>query len=105
MDYNKNESKIDKRNEIAKKKAVALQYRADYVAPKVVATGSGHMAQKIIDTAKDSDVKLHHNPELVEELAKVDLGATIPPELYEIVAQILVFIDDLDRFEEMRRNG
>jgi len=105
MDYNKNESKIDKRNEIAKKKAVALQYRTEYVAPKVVATGSGHMAQKIIDTAKDSDVKLYHNPELVEELAKVDLGATIPPELYEIVAQILVFIDDLDRFEEMRKNG
>jgi len=97
--------KDDKRNEIAKKKAVALQYRAEFPAPKVVATGSGHMAQKIIETAKESDVKLYHNPELVEELAKVDLGATIPPELYEIVAQILVFIDDLDRFEEMRRNG
>jgi len=102
---NINDKNNQKKNEIAKKKAVALQYRLDYAAPKVVATGSGHMAQKIIDTAKDADVKLYHNPELVEELAKVDLGATIPPELYEIVAQILVFIDDLDRFEEIRKNG
>ena len=88
-----------------KKKAVALQYRVEYTAPKVVASGSGHMAQKIIDVAKESDVKLHENPDLVEELAKVDIGAEIPPELYEIVAQILVFISDLDRLEGMRRIG
>ena len=95
----------DKNKEILKKKAVALQYKFDYPAPKVVATGSGHMAQRIIDSAKKADVKLHHNPALVEELAKVDLGAEIPPELYEIVAQILVFIDNLDRMEEIRKNG
>ena len=92
-------------NDLKNKKAVALQYRMDYAAPKVVATGAGHMAQKIIDTAKDADVRLHYNPALVNELAKVDVGADIPPELYEIVAQILVFIDDLDRLEEIRRNG
>jgi len=87
------------------KKAVALQYRVDYQAPKVVASGAGHMAQKIIDTAKDADVNLHYNPALVEELARVDVGAEIPPELYEIVAQILVFINDLDRLEEIRKHG
>ena len=91
--------------EMQRKKAVALQYRMDYSAPKVVATGSGHMAQKIIDAAKGADVKVHHNPQLVEELAKIDLGAEIPPELYEIVAQILAFIDNLDRLEELKRHG
>ena len=96
---------MDKRNqEQGRKKAVALQYRADYVAPKVVARGSGHMAQRIIETAVDSDVALYENPGLVEELTKVDLGAEIPPELYEIVAQILVFVDDLDKLEALR-NG
>ena len=90
---------------LKRKKAVALQYRLDYPAPKVVATGGGHMAQKIIDAAKDAGVKLHHNPALAEELAKVDLGMEIPPQLYEIVAQILVFIDDLDRLEGLRKNG
>jgi flagellar biosynthesis protein len=94
---------MDKKNqEQARKKAVALQYKMDYVAPKVVARGSGHMAQRIIDTAKDADVALYENPDLVEELSRVDLGDEIPPELYEIVAQILVFVDDLDKLEAMR---
>ena len=87
------------------KKAVALQYKLDFAAPKVVASGSGHMAGRIIDTAKDADVKVYHNPQLAEELFKVDIGAEIPPELYEVVAQILVFINDMDKLEEIRRNG
>lgn len=91
-----------KNQEQSRKKAVALQYHMDYVAPKVVARGSGHMAQRIIDAAKDSDVALYENPKLVEELSRVDLGDEIPPELYEIVAQILVFVDDLDKLEAMR---
>jgi len=85
-----------------KKKAVALQYNTDYVAPKVIASGVGYMAQKIIDTAKDADVKLYHNPSLVEELVKIDIGTEIPPELYEVVAQILVFIDNLDNIQRLR---
>ena len=91
-----------KKQEMARKKAVALQYRADYVAPKVVARGTGHMAQKIIDTAQDADVALYEDSKLVEELTRVDLGAEIPPELYEIVAQILVFVDGLDKLEALR---
>jgi len=82
-----------------KKKAVALQYKADYIAPKVMASGSGYIAQKIINTAKEADVALYENPSLAEELTKIDLGAEIPPELYEIVAQILIFVDGLDKLE------
>jgi flagellar biosynthesis protein len=93
------------KQEQTRKKAVALQYKMDYVAPKVVARGSGHMAQRIIDAAKDADVALYENPKLAEELLRVDLGDEIPPELYEIVAQILVFVDDLDKLEAMRRGG
>ncbi|MCL2575577.1 MAG: EscU/YscU/HrcU family type III secretion system export apparatus switch protein [Defluviitaleaceae bacterium] len=85
-----------------KKKAVALQYNLGLSAPKVVATGAGHLAQKIIDTAKEGDVKLYKDPKLVQELTKLDLGAEIPPELYQVVAQILVFINDLDALEAMR---
>ena len=95
----------NKKQEQARKKAVALQYKTDYIAPRVVARGSGHMAQRIIDAAQDSDVALYENPGLVDELTKVELGAEIPPELYEIVAQILVFVDDLDRLEAIRRGG
>jgi len=94
-----------KKHETTRKKAVALQYKTDYVAPKVVARGSGHMAQRIIEAAQEGNVTLYENPGLVEELTKVDLGAEIPPELYEIVAQILVFVDDMDKLEALRSGG
>lgn len=93
---------MDEKKVDLKKKAVALQYNLGMTAPKVIATGAGHMAQKIIDTAKDSDVKLYKDSKLVQELTRLDLGMEIPPELYAVVAQILVFINDLDAMEAMR---
>ncbi|MDR2166958.1 MAG: EscU/YscU/HrcU family type III secretion system export apparatus switch protein [Clostridiales bacterium] len=85
-----------------KKKAVALQYKLGFSAPKVVATGSGHLAHKIMETAKEADVKLYQDAKLVEDLVRLDLGMEIPPELYQVVAQILVYIDNLDALEAMR---
>jgi len=85
-----------------KKKAVALQYKLGFSAPKVVASGSGHLAEKILETAKDADVKLYQDAKLVEELTRVDIGMEIPPELYQVVAQVLVYIDRLDALEGMR---
>jgi len=85
-----------------KKKAVALQYKLGFSAPKVVATGAGHLAHKILETAKDADVKLYKDAKLVEELTRLDVGMEIPPELYQVVAQILVYVDRLDTLEGMR---
>lgn len=85
----------------ARKKAVALKYRWDYAAPKVVASGSGHLAEKIIEAAKDANVKMHKDPKLAAALSMVDVGMEIPPELYQVVAQILVFVDNLDALEAL----
>ncbi|MCL2350099.1 MAG: EscU/YscU/HrcU family type III secretion system export apparatus switch protein [Defluviitaleaceae bacterium] len=85
-----------------KKRAVALQYKFGQNAPTVVATGAGHLAQRIIDTAKEADVKFYKDPKLVQDLSRLDIGMEIPPELYQVVAQILVFIDNLDALEAMR---
>jgi len=86
----------------AKKKAVALQYKFGYTAPKVIATGTGHMAQKIMEAAKEADVKLYKDPKLAAALTKLNLGDEIPQELYQVVAQVLVFIDSLDALEAMK---
>ena len=76
-----------------KKKAVALKYeRGKDNAPKVVAKGQGKIAEKIIQKAKEHDVPIEENPELVEVLSKLDLYEEIPPKLYKAVAEILVFI-------------
>jgi len=86
-------------------KAVALQYKPEDVAPRVVASGQGYVAEKILETAAREDVRIHKDAKLAEELTKVELGANIPPELYEIVAKILVFIEGLDKLEAKVKNG
>lgn len=85
-----------------KQKAAALKYNTGDTAPKVVASGKGYIAEKILENAGISDVPVYRDEKLVEELTRLDLGDSIPPELYEIVAQVLIFISDLDRLEELR---
>lgn len=79
------------------KKAVAIKYTKEDFAPLVVAKGQGYKAEKILETAKEHTVKTHKDEKLVEELTKIDLGDHIPKELYLAVAQVLVFINDLDK--------
>lgn len=79
------------------KTAVALAYNPGDVAPTILATGKGELAEKIIDKAKESDVPLYKDNKLANTLSKLEIGDTIPPELYEVVAEILVFVDDMDR--------
>lgn len=86
-----------------KKRAVAIKYNPDDVAPKVVAKGKGHVAGRILERAKDHDVKVYKDPLLVKEFEDIDLGEHIPPELYEAVAKVLIFVTDLDkRYEKFR---
>jgi flagellar biosynthesis protein len=76
-----------------KKKAAALQYRyGKDSAPRVVAKGSGWLAEKIIQTAKEHNIPLQEDPHLIEILSTLDLYEEIPPALYKAVAEILVFI-------------
>lgn len=84
-------------NKDIEKKAAALKYTEDEGAPKVVALGKRELAQKIIDTAKDSGVPIYENAPLAESLNNLSLGQEIPQELYEVVAQVLVFVAELDK--------
>ena len=81
------------------KQAVALQYNPGDEAPIIVAAGKGALADKIIEKAKESDVPLYEDSKLVNTLSKLDIGDSIPPELYSVVAQILVFVDNLDKLK------
>ena len=81
------------------KQAVALQYNPGDEAPIIVASGKGALADKIIEKAKESDVPLYEDSKLANTLSKLDIGDSIPPELYGVVAQILVFVDNLDKLK------
>jgi flagellar biosynthetic protein FlhB len=73
--------------------AVALRYDAsEMTAPKVVAKGSGFIAEKIRDVAGSHGVPTVENKPVARALFKLPLGAAIPHELYRAVAKILAHI-------------
>lgn len=80
------------------KKAVALLYnRKESQAPVVAASGQGVLAGKILKTAEEAGIPIQEDPDLVEVLARVPLGEEIPPEVYQAVAEILVFVYSLNK--------
>lgn len=79
------------------KQAIALEYDPAEEAPKVIATGRGALAERIIEKAKESDVPVHRDDKLADTLSRLEIGDMIPPELYEVVAEILVFVDAMDK--------
>ncbi|HHW47106.1 MAG TPA: flagellar biogenesis protein [Clostridiaceae bacterium] len=80
------------------KEAVALSYSPDRdYAPRIIAKGSGYIAEKIVETAKNANVPVYQDAELAQTLNSLSIGDEIPSELYEVVAQILVFIGYVDR--------
>ncbi|MDE7477357.1 MAG: EscU/YscU/HrcU family type III secretion system export apparatus switch protein [Lachnospiraceae bacterium] len=81
------------------KQAVALEYDPSDSAPKVVAIGRGAVAERIIEQAKQSDVPVHKDDKLANTLSKLQIGEMIPPELYEVVAEILMFVDSMDKIK------
>ncbi len=76
-----------------RRKVAALRYKPkEDAAPKVVAKGSGWIAEKILEVAKENGIPLKEDRQLVEVLSAIDLNREIPPELYKAVAEILAFI-------------
>lgn len=81
------------------KQAIALTYQPGTEAPTIVAAGKGYLAEKIIKTAKENDVPLYADDKLADTLSRLQIGDSIPPELYKVVADILVFVDNMDKIK------
>lgn len=81
------------------KQAIALEYNPEDDAPKVIASGKGILAEKIIEKAKENDVPIHRDDKLADTLSRLEIGEMIPPELYEVVAEILIFVDSMDKIK------
>lgn len=86
------------------KKAAALSYDKGEEAPKIIALGKGEAAFRIIETAKENNLPVFENSGLVETLLQLEIGQQIPPELYNVVAEILVFVSKIDKLKG-DRNG
>lgn len=79
--------------------AIALEYNPAEDAPRVIASGRGVLAEKIIQKAKESGVPIHRDDKLADTLSRLEIGEMIPPELYEVVAEVLIFVDAMDKLK------
>ncbi|GAB4175467.1 MAG: FlhB-like flagellar biosynthesis protein [Geothermobacteraceae bacterium] len=69
--------------------AAALGYRQGVdSAPRVIAAGRGELARKILETARDAGIEIVQDGDLVEILAGLPTGEEIPPELYQVIADL-----------------
>lgn len=81
--------------------AVAVKYNeSEMVAPQIVAKGQRLFAQTIREFAEEAGVPIVQNPPLAWTLIEVDVGEEVPEELYQAVAEILVFVYKLKRQQE-----
>ena len=103
MNGKKSEEEL-KKEAIQKRQAIAMRYEADVTtAPKVVAKGSGYLAEQILDTARRHGVPVYQNKTLTAMLMAVHLDREIPPELYQAVAEVLAYVYRVDQRLGRRR--
>jgi len=80
-----------------RKQAAAIRYDIEKDdVPVVVAVGEGVMAERILAEAEQYNIPVKEDAGLASVLSKMNPGEMIPPELYEIVAQVLVFVAQAD---------
>ncbi len=76
-----------------RKQAVALRYRPDKdTAPRVAAKGSGFVAERIIELAREHGIPVKDDPDLIEVLSKLEIEEEVPPTVYIAVAELLAFV-------------
>lgn len=77
--------------------ATALKYDPSQdTSPKLVAKGLGYVAEAILKKGEESDIPVYQDEKLSKQLYNLSLGEEIPEELYEVVAEVLIFIAKLD---------
>lgn len=87
-----------KRKEINGPSAAVIKYDDESgKAPTVVAQGKGQVAQQIIELAKKNDLHMQEDSTLVSNLLDMDLGDNIPPQLYSVMAEILILIEEMEK--------
>jgi len=80
-----------------RKTAAVLRYdEASGQAPVVVARASGQAADRILQEARANGVAIEHDTSLLGHLLNLDLGTAIPPQLYDVMAELLLLIEELD---------
>lgn len=83
---------MSQHDDLMNKKAVALRYDENKdVAPVIVASGLGYLAEKIVEIANENGVPVYEDNSLATVLTQLDLGTAIPEELYQAIVDIYTY--------------
>ncbi|AIE59638.1 EscU/YscU/HrcU family type III secretion system export apparatus switch protein [Bacillus methanolicus] len=89
---------MNKKGKTVRKEAIALGYdQTIHDAPKVIAKGQGKIAENIIKKAKENNIPIQEDRNLVELLGELNINESIPEELFSAVAEVFAFIYRTDR--------
>ena len=85
-------------------RVAALTFDATrHAAPRLVAKGDGLVAERILAIAREHGIPIREDRALVDVLARLDVNAEVPPELYVLVAEIIAWVYRLQPAEGWRR--
>ena len=80
------------------KSAVSLQYKKEVSsAPKVTAKGQGWVAEAIIKMARERNIPIREDKDLLNLLSEIDIGREVPESLYKVVAELLAWVYQLNK--------
>lgn len=86
------------------KRVVGLKYERDEGLPRVIVKGHGALAEQMLDRRGRTGPPVVEDEELLEQLYRLPVDAEIGPELFQLVAALLVHVYAIEgRLEEMRR--
>ena len=89
---------MNKKKPYQNKSAVSLQYEKEInAAPKVTAKGQGWMAEKIIKMARERNIPIREDKDLLNLLSEIDVGREVPESLYKVVAELLAWVYQLNK--------
>jgi flagellar biosynthesis protein len=93
-----NYQKFDFTQNPSQKKAIAIEYDPSKGGvPVIAAQGKGYIAQKIIELAEQNGIPMEEDASLVSNLIDLDLGEAVPPQLYAVIAEILLFLEEMEK--------
>lgn len=89
---------MKKDNHSTNKSVVSLQYKKGInTAPKVTAKGQGWVAEKIIKMARENNIPIREDKDLLNLLSEIDVGKEVPESLYKVVAELLAWVYQLNK--------
>ncbi|MBF9018575.1 MULTISPECIES: EscU/YscU/HrcU family type III secretion system export apparatus switch protein [unclassified Oceanispirochaeta] len=82
------------------RKSIALKWdREKDDAPRLIAAGKGPLADRIVSLALEAGIPVQQNGMLTEALIDTATGSEIPPELYQLAAEVYIFLMKLEKSE------